>query len=134
MNNDDPDFPADIRLPRPPVTGQRPAWAELVCPICNGNNLHHGEVRVYGRPVEDGDGIKVSVKGATTEVIPQGAREFVGRRDHIEIHFTCETCGDCEEGDGFWLTIIQHKGTTFLFTRLKDEPVHVAGHKPGDES
>lgn len=98
------------------------AWHdnELLCPKCNGNNLHHSDVVVFTRN-EDAERVRVvHVEGE--DVTHYGiSNDFSAnpssRRGAVSIHFWCENChGDPETTDTpiFKLNIIQHKGTTYL--------------------
>jgi hypothetical protein len=83
----------------------------LLCPVCGGNNLHHGEVEVFTRKKED------SAEGAHVTVRENGwadaDRDMTlnpsARRDGVLIHLSCE--GGCGP---FVLQIAQHKGETLV--------------------
>lgn len=95
----------------------------LRCPRCGDvrtDCLHHEDVQVFDRGEDD----------TITDVVAQvDGRLFVGkvpsewvpnpssRRTGLRVSFRCEECGD-----GLWLTIAQHKGSTFLRWRWSTEP------------
>lgn len=79
----------------------------LSCPVCGGQYLHHGKVTVYDRDQEDADGTVTTVRGEVTIRRAKSAA-MPGRRDAVHIDFYCE------EGCGATLSIMQHKGSTFL--------------------
>lgn len=96
---------------------------ELLCPVCNGNNLHHNAVIHYHRR-EDADAVRVtSVEGDefNSSIVPnETSGNPSRRRDGIAIEFWCENChgggedSDTEFPEYFRLQIQQHKGTTYL--------------------
>ena len=93
---------------------------ELTCPSCGGNNLHQNGVEAYFRDEDADIGVVVSasrVHHASTHTGSQ-KRNPSGRRDGIRIFFTCEVChGDPDVAPyrpPFELTIVQHKGMTFM--------------------
>ena len=90
---------------------------DLNCPRCGNQWLHHGEVRVYSRPVEDGP-VQETIIGhhGNVMVAPHyaGYKNPSGRRDGIAIDLWCEHC--CE---GSTLTIAQHKGMTAIGWRTE---------------
>ena len=96
----------------------------LDCPYCNCQNLHQHTILSVFRDAEDQDGTGVchkrqaSVEGwpAIGEFIPSKVDvrhvvtdDIVGRRDILEVHLWCENCDR-----NAILTIMQHKGSTFL--------------------
>ena len=89
--------------------------SSLICPICEGDNLHQQAVGVYHNPFdsrrEDSRGVLVTPDGECvvhTE-LHAGVLNPSDRRDGIRISFWCEH--SCKTPD---LLIIQHKGTTYL--------------------
>ena len=95
--------------------------APLLCPHCGFNYLHHedGPVDVWQRHEDDekSEGVRVLPAGYKKKTLPANPAENPSaRRDGIRIHLKCEGCGDtCA------LTIVQHKGTTFLQMEPKGE-------------
>ena len=82
----------------------------LLCPACGEDYLHQQGVRILQRFREDGDGTEVVVLSAhRVQMQPLAAAEIPGRRDSIEISFTCE---HCDAIPALWIS--QHKGRTFL--------------------
>lgn len=81
----------------------------LICPSCNGENLHQRSAKVYFRDSEDSDtGKFVRCSNQKIESIPlDGNPSF--RRDGLLLSFDCENC-DAEPE----LAIFQHKGTTYI--------------------
>ena len=96
---------------------------ELLCPVCNGNNLHHNAVIHYHRR-EDEEIVRVtSVEGGefVSSLMPnETSGNPSSRRDGIAIEFWCENChselngANPEYSNYFRLQIQQHKGTTYL--------------------
>jgi hypothetical protein len=96
---------------------------ELLCPVCNANNLHHDSVSVYHRR-EDEEAVRVTtVDGSelVSSVVPnKTSGNPSGRRDGVVISFWCEHCHANADEDFpdhpalFHLEILQHKGTTYL--------------------
>lgn len=96
---------------------------ELLCPVCNGNNLHHNSVIHYHRR-EDEETVRVTyVEGAefSSSLVPnETSGNPSRRRDGIAIEFWCENCHAMAEDTDkefpayFRLQIQQHKGTTYL--------------------
>lgn len=89
------------------------------CPSCGGDNLHHYRVLVYTRSSEDsetGTVVDVDNKQTTTyNSVPMWENPS-GRRDGLRILCTCETCADIVE-----ISVVQHKGTTFLSTDIYEK-------------
>lgn len=94
---------------------------ELMCPVCENNNLHHGAVVVYSRN-EDGTQVRVTcVDGQEVATSLENSAEVENpssRRGAISILFSCEHCHAGEDGHDQWrhhrLDVVQHKGTTYL--------------------
>ena len=94
------------------------AQADLECPVCQGENLHQGDVVALQRPVEDGPVHKTvawSKGGSAAAVMPTGP----GRRDGVLIYMFCENCHSTGDGlpesdERLALGIFQHKGATFM--------------------
>ena len=93
--------------------------ALLLCPRCGQGYLHHGRVRVLERLYgEDGDGIAVAVRHLKVRMQPLEESELPGRRNAVEISFSCENCSEVLDGfaqaEDLVLQILQHKGNTFV--------------------
>ena len=87
----------------------------LRCPECGECMLHHTDVTVYSRPVEDGPVTAVCVRPDASISAQPGKWKGnpSGRRDGVTIRFYCENCDlDAE------LTIAQHKGHTAMLWRV----------------
>jgi len=82
----------------------------LMCPKCEGNNLHHGAVKIYERR-EDQPTTEITIKNETKtiEIENDSQNNPSKRRNAVGIYFECEECGPVGE-----LTISQHKGSTFV--------------------
>jgi len=83
------------------------------CPRCGGENLHHGTVTVFNRR-EDADRTHVTTVAGEDHVEIKSISSDdcdnpSSRRDGMRIAFNCEECGD-----GLYLFLLQHKGTTYL--------------------
>ena len=82
----------------------------LLCPKCDGDNLHHSSVEVIVRDGEDGPGTSALSSRDGTTVSRVDASEIIGRRNAMVVSFWCEECGDLDER----LSIYQHKGCTII--------------------
>jgi hypothetical protein len=85
----------------------------LFCPKCRGTNLHQESLAVWRRR-EDADGDEVTLSARdpldTIRRVRRDADKFRhGRRQYLELGFTCEVCGP-----GLTLIVQQHKGETFV--------------------
>jgi hypothetical protein len=93
----------------------------LACPECGETvDMHHTTVSVFERQsVEDGDGVKIVIKGAgSITTTPLQEKEMPGRRNAVVISFECWPCRRVSH-----LEVRQHKGTTYLSWVGKDVPV-----------
>jgi hypothetical protein len=90
----------------------------LVCPGCGCSNLHHDQVDVYARDAEDSPtGYHATVTaGAGLRLLNNMTDNPSSRRDGLRVLFWCEQCPALSE-----LTIVQHKGTTYLAMRVTGE-------------
>ena len=80
----------------------------LHCAHCEGAWTHQEEVRAVWRAEDDVGQLSTSAfnkKGE--ELVPKS--KCIGRRDWVEIDFSCESCSDIST-----LIIKQHKGNTFV--------------------
>jgi len=81
----------------------------VMCPCCNSNNMHQGNVGIYNR-VEDAEtGTHVEVDGDKVTVDKDLTGNPSKRRQGISIVMSCEECGS----DNI-LNIYQHKGLTLM--------------------
>ena len=101
-----------LQPPRTEITEDGEAL--LYCPECESSYLHHTEVTVFSRPIEDGPVTATRVhSNASVHVLPGHWKgNPSSRRDGVAIRFYCENC-DLEAQ----LTIAQHKGETLLAWR-----------------
>lgn len=83
--------------------------AELVCPSCGFNFLHHDKVEVFERNEDAPNGVHVTIEEskATVDTSLQGNPS--SRRHGLKIYFWCEGC----EAKPV-LSISQHKGNTYV--------------------
>jgi hypothetical protein len=84
----------------------------LLCPHCEGNYLHHGNVNVYTRYEDAEQTLHTTVAGYQTKTALVASDTVLNpssRRGGVRINFFCELCGG--ESD---LTLAQHKGVTFV--------------------
>ena len=90
--------------------------ADLLCPRCGADNLHHGAVTTYDR-AEDGKAVietKVDGSSIAVDASSTGIDNPSGRRDGLVIDFWCEQCGNAP----IQLCIGQHKGSTEIGWRF----------------
>src|ERR1051325_918996 len=89
----------------------------LLC-ACGHEYLHQGKVVLQDRAEDDpGTRTTLDVQGMPlVETINDP--EFVGRRNDLQIEFTCEQCEKTNT-----LVIQQHKGYTLIFWALQRAPV-----------
>lgn len=103
--------------------------ADLLCPRCGADNLHHIGVTFYERGEDDATVLRITQSlqvygedrptSTTTEVVPAArSGNPSSRRSGIAIRFYCEQCGGGEEGKRLELTIAQHKGSTEIGWRF----------------
>ena len=83
--------------------------AELQCPSCGFNYLHHDRVEVFecGEDATHGVHVTVSDGKATFDTSLEGNPSR--RRHGLKVHFWCEGCKAKPV-----LSIIQHKGNTYV--------------------
>jgi hypothetical protein len=105
---------------RPRVTRQQPGeinYQLVHCEGCGHDCTHHGRVEVYNRTQEDAPiGLAITIDGQST-MERRGTSGADGnpssRRNGLRIVLSCE---DCEAVTA--LEIVQHKGGTFISSRL----------------
>ena len=90
--------------------------AELLCPKCKSDYLHHYRVDVFERSEDQVCGVHVVVEkgSATTDTAMTGNPS--SRRHGLVIHFECEQCLTKSV-----LKIAQHKGNTLVTFLSKSE-------------
>ena len=92
----------------------------LCCPSCREANLHQGNILAYQRHHEDGTGRKTHVPSSGDVPLHSlvDDSDIPGRRDSLEIEFSCEHChGEEKPSNPYVLVIRQHKGTTYIHWR-----------------
>ena len=88
------------------------SWGHrLICPVCNGENLHQRAVGVYHHTSNDNRGVLVDPNGECTvhTNIHANILNPSNEREGMRINFWCEI--ECKVPD---LLLYQHKGTTYL--------------------
>jgi hypothetical protein len=103
--------------------------ADLLCPRCGADNLHHMGVTFYERGEDEPNVLRIiqsllvygedRATSTTTEIV-SAARSGnpSGRRNGMAIEFQCEQCGGGVDGKRIELTIAQHKGSTEIGWRF----------------
>lgn len=86
----------------------------LICPECDGNNLHHADVSVFNRQEDDEMVMATHVMGSpqttmTSRVKNTHSQNPSSRRHGLIIEFECEHCDVRPK-----LQISQHKGNTIM--------------------
>ena len=83
--------------------------AELVCPSCGNNYLHHEQVEMFDCGEDAKHGLHVTVGGGyvTTDTSLEGNPS--ARRHGLKIQFECEGCEAKPT-----MSIYQHKGNTYF--------------------
>jgi hypothetical protein len=83
--------------------------AELLCPRCSYNYLHHSEVDVFERNEDATTGLHVHIvsEKVSTDTSLQGNPSI--RRNGLSIGLWCESCRA-----KLILTLAQHKGVTLV--------------------
>ncbi len=94
--------------------------AELLCPKCDLNFLHHDKVEVFecGEDAKQGVHVTVTDGSAITDTSLEGNPSL--RRHGLNVHFWCESCSAKSV-----LSISQHKGVTLVdlnYTEGSEEP------------
>jgi len=83
--------------------------AELLCPSCGNNNLHHGEVQVFECEEDAEHGVHVTVADGKATMDTSLKGNPSARRHGMTIVFSCEHCKATPA-----LSIKQHKGITYI--------------------
>jgi hypothetical protein len=91
--------------------GYTPEFSLLACPACGYTYLHHDEIKVFDRRLEDSRTVtETTVSGLRCTVeTTDGALNPSSRRDGVAIQFWCEECPARPV-----LKIAQHKGETHV--------------------
>lgn len=90
--------------------------ADLLCPRCGADNLHHDMVTTYERAEDAETVVETTLQGTSVSVdaASKGGGNPSRRRDGLVISFWCEQCGDAP----IELCIAQHKGCTEIGWRF----------------
>ena len=88
--------------------------AELECPACHGNHLHHVKVEVFERSEDQPDGIHVVVGYQDVRVDKVLTGNPSSRRHGLKIYLECEQC----EAKPV-MVLAQHKGQTYIDVRTQ---------------
>ncbi len=92
----------------------------LLCPRCNGMNMHHTKVEVFERDEDNETVIRTNVGRYGTHVSIENNNENPSiRRQGIRIWFMCEECDDSNP-KGVTLIMAQHKGATITAWETTD--------------
>lgn len=83
--------------------------AELLCPRCESNYMHHEALDVFERSEDATQGLHFSVSGSKATVDTSLTGNPSRRRDGIKIKFWCEGC----HGISIF-SISQHKGCSLV--------------------
>jgi len=83
--------------------------AELACPSCGFNYLHHDKVEVFECEEDAAQGIHVTIADAKATFDTSLEGNPSARRHGLKIYFWCEGCKAKPV-----LSIIQHKGNTYV--------------------
>ena len=83
--------------------------AELKCPACGSNYLHHERVEVFECGEDASSGVHVAVEGGKATFDTSLAGNPSARRHGLKISFWCEGC-DAKPV----LALSQHKGNTYV--------------------
>jgi hypothetical protein len=86
--------------------------AELECPKCNGNYLHHAKVEVFDRHEDQPEGLHVVIGDQDVHIDKVLTGNPSARRHGLKIYFSCENCNAVPV-----LTVAQHKGQTYIDLR-----------------
>lgn len=90
--------------------------ADLLCPRCGADNLHHETVTAYERAEDAETVVEITLRGTNVSVdaASNGGGNPSRRRDGLVISFWCEQCGEAP----IELCIAQHKGCTEIGWRF----------------
>jgi predicted RNA-binding Zn-ribbon protein involved in translation (DUF1610 family) len=90
--------------------------ADLLCPRCGADYLHHVAVTVYDRREDAPTVVETRISGSIISInaSSSGDNNPSRRRDGLAIDFYCEGCGDAP----IQLCIAQHKGATEIGWRF----------------
>ena len=83
--------------------------AELLCPSCGGNFLHHERVEVFERAEDQKEGLHISISEGAIAIDTNIKGNPSIRRQGLSIYFRCEECSATSI-----FKVQQHKGSTFV--------------------
>lgn len=97
----------------PPTNG---CDAELLCPTCKSEYLHHREINIFERNEDEKSGFHVTVDKQNLKTDTNLIGNPSSRRNGLTVDFSCENCGKTSI-----LRISQHKGcSNFTFSPKVD--------------
>lgn len=83
----------------------------LLCPLCEGDYLHHTKVETFERDEDSMEGIHTVIIGEQVDVKYDGMKGNPSiRRSGLKIEFYCELC----QKELPSLVLSQHKGQTIM--------------------
>lgn len=97
--------------------------ADLVCPRCGAQLLHHHMVTSCDRQEDAAITQETAVRHGFVKALAVNSNASINpssRRAGVVIHFWCEGCGG-EGKDEIRLNIAQHKGSTEIFWSYTDK-------------
>jgi hypothetical protein len=83
--------------------------AELLCPKCKSNYLHHHRVEIFERTEDADQGIHLIVQDGSVSTDTSMVGNPSSCRHGLMIHFECEMCHAQSA-----LSLAQHKGNTHV--------------------
>jgi hypothetical protein len=83
--------------------------AELKCPSCGFNYLHHDRVEIFECGEDAEEGIHVDVTEGKVLIDKKLLGNPSSRRHGLKVHFWCEGCSAKPI-----MRILQHKGNTYI--------------------
>lgn len=93
-----------------PITFDDSFDGALCCPFCGFAYLHHRKISIFERREDADKGLHVVVDGESVKVDTDIKRNPSERRNGLSIQFECEGCSEKPV-----LTLVQHKGNTYLY-------------------
>jgi len=85
--------------------------SSLICPICEGDNLHQQAVAFYDHTPTGNRGFFITpdIEGVEHNSLHADLFNPSSRRQGMRVSFWCEHCRETPD-----LLVVQHKGTTYL--------------------
>jgi len=81
----------------------------LLCPECNGPNMHHDKVEIFDCGEDEEEGTHVVVEGDDVKIDKSLLGNPSPRRHGLKISFWCEKCNNTNV-----FILRQHKGNSFV--------------------